>query len=252
MDALAQTWKFEVTIQDRCAERIEPFEWGNALFRLDMPRVHDQNLLRVERGFEELTAERLAAEADRLQRPAGLSHRKLLVADEEAGARLSEGFAELSWRRARHLTMLHGGVEPREPRHPVVVGDVPTLSDARRRELELDLGGIAAMQVVASLELASRCVERARSFYVEVDGAPVSWCVLYEEDGIGQVEDVMTASRYRKRGFGRAVVEAATRASLDDGNRITFLVADDEDWPKEMYARVGFEPIGRRFEFTRT
>ena len=32
---------------------------------------------------------------------------------------------------------------------------------------------------------------------------------------------------------------------------MTFLVADDDDWPKEMYARVGFEGIGRRFEFTR-
>jgi predicted GNAT family acetyltransferase len=106
--------------------------------------------------------------------------------------------------------------------------------------------------VVAALELAARCVERSRAFFVEVDGEPVSWCVLYEEDGIGQVEDVMTSSRHRKRGYGRAVVEAATRASLADGNRITFLVADDEDWPKQMYARVGFEPIGRRFEFTRT
>jgi hypothetical protein len=42
------------------------------------------------------------------------------------------------------------------------------------------------------------------------------------------------------------------RASVADGNRTTFLVADDEDWPKELYARLGFEPIGRRYEFTRS
>src|SRR5690349_16993793 len=91
---LDETWAFEVAIQDRCAERREAFEWGTALFRLDMPRVHDQNLLRMERGFETVGAEQLAREADRLQRPAGLSHRKLLVPDEAAGERLSEGFAE--------------------------------------------------------------------------------------------------------------------------------------------------------------
>jgi ribosomal protein S18 acetylase RimI-like enzyme len=252
VDELAETWQFEVTIQNRCAERIQPFEWGSAVFRLDMPRVHDQNLLRLERGFEEVSAEQLATEADRIQRPAGLSHRKLLVPDELAGERLSDGFAGLAWRRARHVSMLHGGDAPAEPGHPVRETSVVTLREARTREFQTDLGGIAAMQVVASLELVASNVARSRAFMVEEDGEPVSWCALYEEDGIGQVEDVMTASAHRRRGYGRAVVEAATRASLASGNGITFLVADDEDWPKEMYARIGFEPIGRRFEFTRT
>jgi GNAT superfamily N-acetyltransferase len=251
MDELAQTWQFEVTIQDRCAERIQPFEWGTAVFRLDMPRVHDKNLLRLERGFDEVTAEQLASEADRLQRPAGLSHRKLIVPDQGAGERLSKGFAELAWRRARHVSMLHDGETPGEPRHPVRVGAVPDLHEPRTREFQSDLGGIAAMQVVASMELTAENVI-TRAFYVEADGGPVAWCVLYEEDGIGQVEDVMTLTSHRRHGYARAAVEAATRASLASGNRMTFLIADDEDWPKEMYQRVGFQPIGLRFEFTRT
>jgi ribosomal protein S18 acetylase RimI-like enzyme len=251
VDALAETWQFEVETQDRCAERIEPFEWGSAMFRLDMPRVHDQNFLRLEHGFEEAGAQELAREADRLQRPAGLSHRKLLVPHERAGERLSPGFAALSWTRNRHIVMLHGGGPPARPRHRVRVLEPVELRESRTRELQTDLGGIAAMQVVAALELAASVLPVARAFAVEVDGEPVSWCVLYERDGIGQVEDVMTASAHRRRGYGRAVVEAATRASLESGNRITFLVADDDDWPKGMYSRVGFETIGRRFEFTR-
>jgi hypothetical protein len=47
------------------------------------------------------------------------------------------------------------------------------------------------------------------------------------------------------------VVLAALQASLDSGNDLTFLVADDDDWPKNLYAEIGFEPVGRRYEFTR-
>jgi ribosomal protein S18 acetylase RimI-like enzyme len=245
------TWDFEAAIQDRCSERREPFEWGTALFRLDMPRVHDQNLLRLESGFDVATAVGLAAEADRLQRPAGLSHRKLVVPDERAGERLSAGFADLSWRRARHVVMAHRGAAPDEPAHPVRQVESPALRTSRTRAFEHDLGSGAAAQVAASLDLIASVVRSARGFAVEADGQFASWCMLYEERGIGQIDDVVTAGPYRRRGYARAVVSAATRASLDSGNQITFLVADDEDWPKDLYARLGYEPIGRRFEFTR-
>jgi ribosomal protein S18 acetylase RimI-like enzyme len=251
MHELEATWHFEAAIQDRCSERLEPFQWGTALFRLDMPRVHDQNLLRLERGFDEVGAHELAVEADRVQRPAGLSHRKLLVPDESAGERLSRGFAELTWRRARHVVMAHRGAAPGEPVHPVRELESAALRTARTRAFEQDLGSGAAAQVAASLELIASVVPVARAFAVEADGEIASWCVLYEEKGIGQVDDVVTAGPHRRRGYARAVVSAATRASLESGNEITFLVADDEDWPKDLYARLGFEPIGRRYEFTR-
>lgn len=251
MGELDETWAFETAIQDRCAQRRESFQWGTALFRLDMPRVHDQNLLRLERGFDTVSARELATEADRLQRPAGLSHRKVVVPDEAAGKRLSGGFAELSWRRARHLVMVHRGEAPAEPAHRVLEVDTAALHGARVRAFAKDLGKGAAGQVAAALELAARAVQSSSSFAVEADGELVSWCVLYQQDGIGQVEDVVTDPAYRRRGYAKAVVAAATRRSLESGDRLTFLVADDDDWPKEMYVRLGFEPIGRRYEFTR-
>jgi ribosomal protein S18 acetylase RimI-like enzyme len=249
---LDAAWSFEVAIQDRCSTQLVPFEWGTALFRSDMPRVHDQNLLRVEHGFEELTAKGLVSEADRVQRPVGLAHRKVLVPQEAAGERVASGFVELGWRAARHVVMAHRGAAPADPRHPVRELEPNALREARTRTFEQDLGGTAAEQVTASLELIATVVPVARAFAVEAAGQVVSWCVLYEEDGIGEIDDVVTAMQYRRRGFARAVVEAATRASRRSGNRLTFLVADDEDWPKAMYARLGFEQIGRRYEFTLT
>lgn len=251
MRELDATWAFEAAIQDRCSDRLVPFEWGTALFRLDMPRVHDQNLLRLERGFDVVGARELAAEADRVQRAAGLSHRKVIVPNESAGERLSPGFAELAWRRARHVMMAHRGPAPDAPVQPLVDVRSRDLRSARTRTFEQDLGTGAASQVATSLEAIASVVPSARGFAVEADGQFVSWCMLYEEDGIGQVDDVVTAGAYRRRGYARAVVSAATRASMESGNEITFLVADDEDWPKELYAKLGYEPIGRRYEFTR-
>jgi ribosomal protein S18 acetylase RimI-like enzyme len=243
-------WAFETRLQDRCASRIEPFDHGHALFRADLPRVYDENFLRVDRDLDELDAGELAAVADRLQGGAGLAHRKAVIPDEEAGERLSKGFTRLRWRQSVLLTMGHNGDGLPEPDHEVREPGQDALSAARVRAFADDLGSGAAAQVAGHLELMSSVVA-TRAFSVLVDDEPVSWCVLYEEDGVGQIDDVVTGMAHRRRGYGRAVVQAAVRASLESGNEFTFIVADDDDWPKEMYAGLGFEPLGRRYEFTR-
>ena len=250
MVSLDVAWAFEIRLQDRCATRIEPFEHGNALFRPDLPRVYDENFLRLERGFYELDARDVAAVADRLQGAAGLAHRKAVVPDEEAGARLSKGFSRLRWRRSVLLTMGHSGEPVDEPAHDIVEPGRRALTEARIRAFADDLGSGAAAQVAGHLELVASVVD-SRAFAVMLDGEPVSWCVLYSEDGIGQIDDVVTAMAHRRRGYARSVVGAAVRASQAAGNEFTFLVADDDDWPKEMYSRLGFAPLGRRYEFTR-
>ncbi|MGH3005296.1 MAG: hypothetical protein ACRDOS_05235 [Gaiellaceae bacterium] len=42
----------------------------------------------------------------------------------------------------------------------------------------------------------------------------------------------------------QAVQEART-----GGRDFVFLVADGGDWPKELYARLGFAPLGREWTF---
>jgi ribosomal protein S18 acetylase RimI-like enzyme len=252
VDDLDAAWRFDVMIQERCATRIEEFDWGTAIFNEEFPRVHDQNLLRLERGFREVTARDLASAADRVQRPAGLSHRKLLVPDRSAGERLAPEFTELAWRRARNLVMAHRGERPAEPRHPVQTVDPESIREARVRDSARELDRTAGEQITGALELIAEVVESSSAFAVFADGEAVSWCVLYEEGGVAEIDAVATVVTHRRRGYGRAVVEAATRAALHAGNELVFLIADDEDWPKELYATIGYEPIGVRYEFTRT
>ena len=63
--------------------------------------------------------------------------------------------------------------------------------------------------------------------------------------GSGQVEDVATLREARQRGLARAVVSAAIAASREAGHEHTCIAAVADDWPQLLYARLGFEPVGR-------
>ena len=41
----------------------------------------------------------------------------------------------------------------------------------------------------------------------------------------------------------------ALDASREAGHDLTFLLAVRDDWPKELYAKLGFDEIGRVWEF---
>ena len=75
---------------------------------------------------------------------------------------------------------------------------------------------------------------------------------MFQEDGVAQIDEVTTVEQYRRRGLARAVVVGALRASLEADAELVFLVADEADWPMRWYERLGFEPIGRRYELIRT
>ena len=89
----------------------------------------------------------------------------------------------------------------------------------------------------------------ARFFGAVVDGQTVCSADLYSDGATAQIESVLTLESFRKRGLGRAVVAEAIRAALNSGHDFVFLLADDEDWPKELYARMGFEPLGWCYDF---
>jgi len=88
-------------------------------------------------------------------------------------------------------------------------------------------------------------------FAAEADGRLVAHAELYSEDGVGQVENVLTLPDYRGRGLARSLVLHAVAESHAAGNDLTFLVADADDWPEQLYERLGFETVGRYARFLR-
>lgn len=75
-----------------------------------------------------------------------------------------------------------------------------------------------------------------------VDGRPAGACDLFSQDGWGRVESVATRPQFRRRGVAYAVVSAAVRDSLDQGNAVTYLYVEAGSDAERLYRRIGFVP----------
>lgn len=241
-----------LALADHSGTREEPFTYGTAMFDERVPRRWDSNYLLVARLPDHVGAAELAAEAERLQAAAGLTHRKLEVRDESAGARLEPEFRELGWSVNRHLLMaLHR--EPDRPADTSIVAevDVEALREPRAEQLR-EYAWAEDEDVLAQLhqakELFAKRVE-TRFFAVFEEGRVVSWSDLYLAGDTAQIEDVGTLESHRGQGYARAVVQHAADEARSAGAELIFLVADDEDWPKELYRKLGYDELGLVYEF---
>ena len=253
-DRLGRTHAFLREFDRRCALVTEPTAFGTAFLNLDFPLKYDANFVHVEGCLSGVAADALAADADRVLGEHRLAHRKVVVVDDGHGARLATEFLQLGWSAERLLIMIQAR-EP-EPRPPWPVeemrfGDVRKfLETVLRRQPYVDTDE-SVRQLVEIREVYVRAAA-ARFFVASVESSVASVCEVYGFDGVAQIEDVNTLEEFRGRGLGSAVVVEAARAARERGADLVFLVADDADWPKELYSRLGFEPLGTFWSFVRT
>jgi ribosomal protein S18 acetylase RimI-like enzyme len=161
--------------------------------------------------------------------------------------------AELGWDRDRLVLMALRGTpraRPGAPQARELPADV--LASLRREMVLLEPWGSAG--VAAQLEEHQeriRAVLASRCFGAPGNGRPVASCELLAGDGVAEVCDVGTHPSHRGRGLARAVVTAASRAARGDGAELVVVTADADDWPRQLYARLGFEPVGLIERFRR-
>jgi ribosomal protein S18 acetylase RimI-like enzyme len=249
---------FMRAMEARAAERTERTDHGAAYLAPSLPRVWYRNVLSVDLGAE-ATADELALEAEAVQGRAGLAHRRVQI-DDELGARVAHGFRALVWDVEEDLVMVDTGEPPPEASNSLLLGP--------RRSAVVELDGEALAPVWAEgmretqddeetvrqlveAQLGRREAVHVRYFAWVDEGGVAAYCELFSRDGIGQIESVMTLPRFRGRGFGKAVVAHALAESRAAGHELTFLVADANDWPKELYRKLGFADVGRVWDFTR-
>ena len=241
-------------IDRRAAKNQVPFRFGTAYLHDEVPRVWSRNYLSLERDLQSATAGFVSVEADRVLGEAGAAHRKIEVFDPEVGERLAPGLAKLGWQVECDVVM----VARREPDREAdlsVVDEVepeelePVWSEANRSE-----GHIDDEEVIRELADGKRVLASAidvRFFAAHADGEIGAYCELYTHAGTGQIENVLTLERFRNRGLARALVLRALEESRAAGNDLTFLLANRDDWPKELYSKLGFDDVGHVYDFLR-
>ncbi len=227
---------------DTYVTRTEPSTVGTAGYLDELPRRLDANFLRVERDAE---PEEVVAEAQRLER------RMIIVPDAEHGDRLAPYFEQHGWRINRVAIM----AQRREPERSADLGLVREVAeeDLRPARLQINAGfPWGRPEVMAELFAGKHVIAgqvEARFFAVVVDYEVVSYADLYQDGPDAQIEDVGTLPEHRGRGYATAVTLAAIAAAREKGAEFVFLVADYEDWPKELYGKLGFDELGYYVKF---
>ena len=78
---------------------------------------------------------------------------------------------------------------------------------------------------------------------------PIGFTQLERAGDAAEISSVYVDREHRGRGLGTALTKAAMAAAGEVSD--LWIVADDEDRPKELYGRLGFRPQWTSMEFVR-
>ena len=243
VEARARAWRHgaHATVCDV----IEPWAHGTVVRATRHPSYYDYNLVRVEED-PGMSLEELVAFAD--EALAGLAHRRFdfdVVAVADA---LRPGFSALGWKSLRLVWMRHES--PPAPGPDIAVREVPydavwELRVAWYGEDFPDETGVSYHQHAREVAM-SRGV---RVLAVHDGGRPIAFAQLERAGDAAEISQVFVHPDHRGGGRGTALTRAAIEAAGDV--RDLWIAADDEDRPKELYARLGFRPAWTAMEVTR-
>jgi len=241
---------FVHAMEERSYTRTEPWRWGRAFLHEDFPVKWALNFLRVESDEPDVDAATIAEEAHRIQGGAGLRHRKIRVDDQALGERLVPGFRELGWMQERLLFMALRNPPAERPAIEVVEMTREELFQARMEvEMNEQHNSAEDARMLTESRVVTEHATNLRNLVGLIDGETAGWGELYSDGRTAQIEDIGTLERFRNRGVARAVILGAVDLIRAEGHDFFFLIADADDWPKALYEKLGFEPIGETYEF---
>jgi predicted GNAT family acetyltransferase len=212
-----------------------PLAWSVNHVRVTRPTAFDEAVSLAERHLAELP------------------YRHLVVDQAAGGEQLADQFREAGWAVEAELMMVLAA-EPNRHADTSVVSDTSETDSVelyRRWIAEAFDHPVEAQDQLVEYERLTWQARHARHLGVVGDsGALASMTVLHSDGTVAQVEDVYTAPEQRGRGFARALVTRALQLATAAGHELTFITADDNDWPRQLYAKLGFIAAGRVWFFT--
>lgn len=253
MDELTRAFEFERRRLERLSTRLERFEFGVAYLDEEYRQRYHSNFLLADTRLVDASAEALIEGGERILGGAGYEHRLIILRDERQAERIASAFQTLGFSTSREVTMTQRRDPDRDADRPVeevpfaVVRSLLQEIYGEDPDLPEDIALLFAEQHGKYERVAG-----ARFFATRVDGQLAGSCELYQEGDDAQVEHVGTLKQFRGRGVARSVILRAVQAARETGARHVFIVTDEEDWPRHLYARLGFDQIGRTWEFLRS
>jgi ribosomal protein S18 acetylase RimI-like enzyme len=239
----------------RRAERVEPFPWGELVVTPSLPKVWDANFAVASRWDGD--ASKLARAVDHAQRGAGFAHRRTVLTGGELAGRLWPEISTAGWEFASRYLVMAQRREPDRPADETIeilgVGEVDWATGRRRMfDEEGQSEDPELVRQLLKLDRRLAAAMEVRHLAAIVDGEVAAFTGLYLEGTVAQIEDVATLPEHRGHGLARAVVLAAAAEARRAGAELVFLVADADDWPHQLYTRLGFDPIGCEHVFGRS
>jgi GNAT superfamily N-acetyltransferase len=254
-ELLSRVFALDRGIRLRGAQRVLEIPEGLVVRHDGLRNLHHLNAVLVDRGVADApTVMRLADE-----HLGDLDHRHVVFDDAELAERLAPELLAAGWSRQRVVFMRwvrDAGVTP--------LATVQRIDGERARALALALlseeaprgapdGTVAAAlagMLVAGQE-AVRAGTRSTVFAAGEDGLLASMCTLFLHDGCAMIDEVGTLRSRRGRGLASAALTAALSAARAERADPIIVPADADDWPQLIYARLGFDPLGRQVAFTK-
>ncbi|MEU4891307.1 GNAT family N-acetyltransferase [Streptomyces sp. NPDC044780] len=256
-DDLQRVRDFRLSFARRQAAEVREVPGGFLVLDVRYARSHEHNQLHVVGPAD---PEGLPGLADETLAP--LPHRRITVHDEALGLLCVPVLERAGYRHVTEVLMVHTGPVPKASAADVVereLGPEPhgllrRAVTAQQRRWMPDADERTVHDLVERREARRAGAEEVLFLAAHDDsGEVVSWADLYlaPAAGIAQIEEVVTAEPYLRRGYADAVVTAALRRAAAAGCALRFLVADQDDWPLHWYGRRGFTAVGRTHAFTR-
>jgi GNAT superfamily N-acetyltransferase len=236
-DAAARARAWVHSAQAEVCDVIEPWEHGTVVRATRHPTYWDYNVVRVEQDVD-IAADEVVRVADRGLE--GLAHRRAGFEFASRGEPIRADLERIGWKTTRLVWMLHDGDPPADTGLDVEQVHYDTVRHLRLAWLNEDF---PTVDVTGHLEEA-KDVDMRRNPQVlaafEKD-RPIGFAQVERSGEAAEISSVFVDREHRGRGLGTAMTKAAIAAAgeVDD----LWIVADDEDRPKELYARLGFRPV---------
>ncbi|WP_416874485.1 GNAT family N-acetyltransferase [Kitasatospora sp. SC0581] len=184
----------------------------------------------------------------------GRRHRyRVTVLDPESGERAAPVLAAAGWERESVVVLARSTLGCRRPEPAALPVELAEVWEAvLRQQREWIEDEELARQLTDRRSARLRGAERVHFLAARTPAGEVAaWSDLYLEPavGLGQLEDLVTGSRYRGAGHGDTLLATGLALAAEAGVPQLFLLADAVDWPREWYGRRGFEEIGRGHAF---